>query len=159
MAQIQHKRNIKAQIEIGISQENLVSIIVTEDNIAQLHFEDEHEFEYEGMMYDIVRTEILPDKKTVYYCIADREEANLMADFDKSFEKETNPQKESDTTAQLLAHLLSKVYLLTQNSFIFYCYFPKQLHLPAYPIQYHSPFLQKNFPPPKPIASFIVCAF
>lgn len=149
MAQIQHKRNIKAQIEIGISQDNLLKFVVTQDNISQLHFEDEYEFEYEGMMYDIVRKDSLSEKITVYYCIADMEETNLMADFEKSFEKKAKPQKESENPTQLLVNLLSKVYLLTQHTFMFYCVSPTHQYQLAQIGKYNSPHLYKIFPPPK----------
>jgi len=149
IAQIHHKRTVKAQIEIGVSQENLVKIIVTEDNISQLNFKEEHEFEYKGMMYDIVKKDSVSEKMTVYYCIADVEETNLLADFEKSLKKETKPTGESDNTAQLLVNLLSKVYLLTHHNFSFYHHFPTQQYQLAYTKEYNSPHLHKIFSPPK----------
>lgn len=85
--QVAHRYHIKNQIKKGTFKAELFEIVVTEANVAQLDFEDEHEFEYEGVMYDIVKTDSVDPGTVVYHCLRDMDETELIADFEKLMKK------------------------------------------------------------------------
>ncbi len=81
------RREIVHQIKKGISEKDLTSITVSSKNENQLIWKDHEEFRYKGMMYDIVRVEILDENTKVYHCISDSQETNLIAKYNKELKK------------------------------------------------------------------------
>jgi len=79
---LHHQRNlvrkaVKRQMIAGLDENALVLMKFTEaDSKRLLHWEHAREFEYQGQMYDVVRTETNGD--TVYYrCWLDHQESEL----------------------------------------------------------------------------------
>lgn len=71
------RKEVKRQIIAGKDDSELVLLKFTpEESKTKLRWKHSREFEYQGQMYDIVRT--IPKKDTIsYYCWWDREESGL----------------------------------------------------------------------------------
>lgn len=68
---------VKKQITSGIDPGALVLLEFSKATIqTELHWEDDHEFEYRGHMYDVVKTEAAGDTIR-YWCWPDDEETDL----------------------------------------------------------------------------------
>jgi hypothetical protein len=75
----QAKKEIKRVIKSQVPDSELTLITVTAENQDELYwFEDEKEFKYQDMMYDIVK-KIQKGNVTYYYCIKDTQENGLFA--------------------------------------------------------------------------------
>ncbi len=71
------KKSIKHQINQGISIEELVLIKLSKKDIhTKLNWETFDEFEYQGALYDVVKTKSTSDS-VYYYCWLDNEELVL----------------------------------------------------------------------------------
>lgn len=72
----QVRREVKHQIIAGIDKDELTLLRFTQDELVQLKWKHEKEFEYNGHMYDIVETELKGDT-TYYWCWWDHKETKL----------------------------------------------------------------------------------
>lgn len=71
------KSQVKKQIIAGIEEEELVHLAFTIDESKSiLDWEHENEFEFQGLMYDIVKSEIRGDS-IFYICWLDKVESRL----------------------------------------------------------------------------------
>jgi hypothetical protein len=78
----QVRKEVKRQIIDGIDTKELVLLIFTEEEAnTRLHWEHSKEFEYNGLMYDMVKMEIIGDT-AYYWCWCDHEETKLNKQFD-----------------------------------------------------------------------------
>jgi hypothetical protein len=88
------RREIKRRIKAGVPETELVlfKILDEKPDPAFQHVE-EHEFRYDGKMYDIVRGESHGDT-TWYYCVSDEMETQLFANLEDLVKKDMtgNPQ-------------------------------------------------------------------
>lgn len=73
----QVKKEIKSQIKQGVPQQQLITIILSQSNSNQFKWLDKKEFLYNGVMYDIVKSDRLKDGKQIFYCINDTQETKL----------------------------------------------------------------------------------
>ena len=86
---LQHRKRevrheVKERMLAGLSDQDLVQIKVhRKDAHRLLDWEHEGEFEYEGVMYDIVRRQSTPDS-LVYWCWEDRAETRLNDDLQRA---------------------------------------------------------------------------
>ncbi|MCE2790169.1 MAG: hypothetical protein LW630_09695 [Saprospiraceae bacterium] len=75
---LQRKETRKIAKELiyrGLNESDLVAISIQESG-CMFHWEKEHEFEYDGMLYDIVRTENCAGD-TIVYCWPDHAESRI----------------------------------------------------------------------------------
>lgn len=72
------KREVKASIQAGLQEEELVLLKFGPEELAELEWEDEGEFEFKRQMYDLVRMEQRGDS-TFFWCWWDNEESRLEA--------------------------------------------------------------------------------
>jgi hypothetical protein len=108
---LQHeiRQEIEQQIKAGVPETELVLLKIFEAK-PHLAFQrvEEHEFRYDGKMYDIVRQEAHGDT-TWYYCLADEKETQLFANLDEVVKQDMtgNPQhwKQIDELLRLLGAL------------------------------------------------------
>jgi hypothetical protein len=80
------KREIKRAIFAGIPEDRLESFTMPREKAEQekagFVFIEPHEFTYQGKMYDVVRMVQVEDKLQ-YFCINDKDEERLIAEFGK----------------------------------------------------------------------------
>lgn len=74
-------KEIRSRVRFNLNKDKLALIIVSEaDKDDLLWTEFGKEFEYEGTMYDVVKSEV-KDGKIYFYCINDVKEMQLKANF------------------------------------------------------------------------------
>jgi hypothetical protein len=112
---------IKQQIKAGVPEAELVlfKILEGKPNPAFQRVE-EHEFRYDGKMYDIVR-QVAHGDTSWYYCLCDEKETQLFANLDELVKQDMagNPQhrKQIDELLRLLGALYCSQK--TESLFIF----------------------------------------
>lgn len=111
--QHQIRREIKQEIKKGISEKDLTSITVSSENENELIWKDHEEFSYKGMMYDVVHVEIL-NKTTIYHCISDIQENNLIAQYQNDLQKKQK-NKNRRTNSVKTVKFLQKINPLPQK--------------------------------------------
>jgi hypothetical protein len=97
--------NINAEIHKNIKDELLTLIIIPLEKISQIHWIRKNvEFTHEGKMFDVVRTKTSNGLR-YFYCINDKKEKQLIADYQKKCDQKNKSKK-----------TISKV---SSNSFVF----------------------------------------
>lgn len=77
------RQEIKHQIKAGVPDTELVLLKIVEGKFhPTFQRVEEHEFRYDGKMYDVVRQESHGDT-TWYYCLADEKETQLFANLEE----------------------------------------------------------------------------
>jgi hypothetical protein len=76
------KRTVSEKIEEGLEPKELVTLKFSEEELSELLWEHEREFEYNGQMYDVVEKRIQGDT-IVYICWWDHEETRLKEEMKK----------------------------------------------------------------------------
>ncbi|MBK6994147.1 MAG: hypothetical protein IPH31_04210 [Lewinellaceae bacterium] len=104
------RKQVKRQLIAGLGDDALVLLRFTvSESQTKLRWEHAREFEYQGQMYDVVRTETNGDT-IFFHCWWDREETELNREIKKltasNFEKNPGNQK----TKERLAHFFKSLY-------------------------------------------------
>ncbi len=82
---LQHEihQELKYKIRRGINEKDLSIIIVSSSNDPKIQWTKKgKEFQYKGLMYDVVKKEI-KEGKTYYYCLNDVKEQRLIANYSR----------------------------------------------------------------------------
>jgi hypothetical protein len=86
---IQHKIQIRNSIESGQFDKQLVAF--SENEIRQVNWVDDHEFEWQNEKYDVVKKSSLAHG-VIYFCINDKLEKKLSADLAQAAQKAKTQQ-------------------------------------------------------------------
>lgn len=70
------KREVKRSILAGIPEKDQVVIKLHSSELSSLYWEHETEFEFEGNMYDVIRSTEIGDS-IMYYCFKDHAESTI----------------------------------------------------------------------------------
>lgn len=115
LQQFHIRQEIKQQIKVGVSQDQLALIkipkVLEEQTNATFQRLDEREIRYQGEMYDIVRSEEHGDT-TWYYCIADVKETQLFANLDEIIERDINHNPKREEESRELQRLINTLFLV-----------------------------------------------
>ncbi|MCB0555712.1 MAG: hypothetical protein KDD02_19350 [Phaeodactylibacter sp.] len=145
---LQIRREIKAQIKQGISEKELFKITVAPEHASALSWKKDDEFRYKGIMYDVVRKEIINDSTIIYYCISDRQETALFANLDELVRKGMHSRKDSNKPLENLFNLFSKIFYHTREIAPIDVRLDGLVHCARFD-GYTSPFLRIPSPPPE----------
>ena len=111
----------------------------------RLNWKDENEFEFEGKMYDIVKTEMNNDE-VIVYCIWDKRENELISIYEKHCRNNSARDKiHSSNFSTNTTSLLAIQNELSTPGRIDYVMFLSE----KYANNYHSVFKDSLTPPPK----------
>ena len=77
------RKEMIQRIREGVPESQLVLIKETPTNKKSIKWEDDTEFSFSGIMYDVAKTEIDKNGNTIYYCIKDDLETALVINFRK----------------------------------------------------------------------------
>lgn len=117
----QVRGQVKQMILSGVDKSQLTRFSFSESENEKLLWEDDHEFEYQGQMYDVVEVE-MEDGDYIYWCWHDTEEADISQQLtlltEKAFGNDTQQQQESKRLHEFLNHLffpVSREFLSRQN--------------------------------------------
>lgn len=108
--QYQVRQGIKQQLKQGVPENELTRITITGKNKHQPEWENDKEFRYEGVMYDVVKKEIPDNNTIIYYCITDKAETTLFADLDEEVKKSMHTKNNRNNALKNLYKILSDIY-------------------------------------------------
>ena len=111
------KKEIKKQIINGLDINDLVLLkFSNEETKSKLKWEHGKEFEYNDVMYDIVKTETKNDS-VYYWCWEDTEETELNIKLNNLVEKAAGSDKSSKENLKRLSNFFSSLYFSYKNPF------------------------------------------
>ncbi len=116
----QIRREIKNEIKENLPLSTLARITITPANKEQVFWEHEKEFRYHGIMYDVVRKEVIDNLKTVYYCITDTQETTLFKKLDTLVARNMEGKKGGAKSLQYFFRFLSNLYSFNKENMVFY---------------------------------------
>ncbi|MBE0646285.1 MAG: hypothetical protein IH596_00720 [Bacteroidales bacterium] len=108
------------------------------DSSSDLRWVNEHEFVYQGNLYDVIYTSPRSSKK-VYYCIHDKKEQNLVKAF-----QHANTSKVTQSLLNLIVHNAMPVLSLSAEFEI-----PREVIYPHITIQLCQVSIPPGYPPPR----------
>ena len=88
------RKEMIQRIREGVPESQLVLVKETPTNKKSIKWEDDTEFSFRGIMYDVAKTEIDKNGNTIYYCIKDDLETALVI----NFRKQQNQNKKTKNT-------------------------------------------------------------
>jgi hypothetical protein len=104
------RREIKQQIKAGVPETELVLLKILEGKPnPAFQRVDEHEFRYDGKMYDIVRQKSHGDT-TWYYCLADEKETQLFAHLEELAKRDMSQNSERQQRIERLLSLFALLF-------------------------------------------------
>ncbi|MDZ7289339.1 MAG: hypothetical protein ONB44_07820 [candidate division KSB1 bacterium] len=99
------RREIKQHIKAGVPEAELVLFKICEGKPhPAFQRVEEHEFRYDGQMYDVVRQESHGDT-TWYYCLADEKETQLFANLEELVKRDLGQNAEWQQRVHRLLNL------------------------------------------------------
>lgn len=108
------RREIVHSIKKGVPDSELTTITVSVKNQHELEWKNDEEFRYNQMMYDVVHAEKTSENTTVYYCLSDAQEQQLIAEYTKDQQKNNQQKKRRSSTAKVFK-FLPRINLLPQK--------------------------------------------
>ena len=132
------RQQMKAIIENSPSDDVLAKIVVPLGQESLLEWEHSKEFRYQDRMYDVVRTEVLPDGTQVFHCVADDDETLYLNGYACMLRNGQRHGHSQHAAAQTLLKLLFAVYFPVQVSHHLHAsapaiHFADQMGLPTCP--------------------------
>lgn len=117
--QFKAKQEIKNTIKTKLPVSLLSIITVSEENQTDIKwFEEDKEFLYKNIMYDIVK-KVQKGNITYYYCINDTQEKNLFTDLNEHIEKHLNNDISTNKqTKSVLQKVIKDYFFIVKFSFI-----------------------------------------
>jgi len=135
------KQEVKHEIRKGLSENELTLIVVTSENEKQISWiEQNKEFRYNGSMYDVVKSQTKANK-TYYYCINDKKEEKLIANYARH-------NRRRNKTLLKIRKVLSNKYF-PENFSINTKTNNADIYFTEYQQNYTSIYLETLSPPPK----------
>ncbi len=139
------RHTIKQRIKKGVPEGELVYFEASENFLDAIEWENDHEFRYQGSMYDVVEVHTA-DGKVRYACINDIQEEQLFEQLDLLVQKELEKEakgltlKKNTRLHYLQASLESYITLeeIASNSYSL-----------VRRVAYQSPILDQTSPPPE----------
>ena len=142
------RREVKAMIKQNLPDADLTAITLSPELHHNLTWQDETEFEYHGILYDVVRQKKLDDGSIVYYCLQDAKETDLFTSLADLLDKAVNSRKNCKTPVNNFFSLFTQICLPPVET-TFRPYLRNADINRATQAPYASPFLTISSPPPK----------
>ncbi len=109
------RKAVKTMLIEGISDHELVLLVFHRDEAEhKLRFEEEHEFEYEGQMYDIVKSRQLNDS-LYFWCWPDAKETALNKHFEEQWQMAWGSSAQRRKTETTLQSWIGLRYVLPES--------------------------------------------
>ncbi|MES2837354.1 MAG: hypothetical protein V4667_07515 [Bacteroidota bacterium] len=152
VTQFQIKKEVKRKLKAGVDKQKLHTIVVPKSWLSQNNKDfktiHEREFEYKGVMYDVV-TKTEKDDLIYFKCISDKEETKLFAQLDEHIKNHVSAFPQTKNKNQKLYKKIAKDYFppsVKQNLVSFVVITKKQI-LFSEPL--NSQFTKVSTPPPE----------
>ena len=152
--QQQIRREIKSRIKAGVSEDELVLLKFPtywrEVETFQCQFIKDHEFRYNGTMYDIVR-QVTRGDSTWYYCLTDEKETFLFAQLDELVKRDMNNNTERNQQRENLLRLLHTFFCNQPEDPLFISVW-EDYKLPRYIFNLNTWYNTPQTPPPQSVS-------
>ncbi|MCB0445850.1 MAG: hypothetical protein KDC68_09415 [Gelidibacter sp.] len=102
------KRELISFLKTGVADAQLTLIKITSKNKKDLYWKEAHEFKYKGEMYDVVKTEKKDANTTIYYCITDSKERQLLTDLENQTDKNKTSKNSKINTSKVVIKIIPK---------------------------------------------------
>jgi hypothetical protein len=112
------KMEMRDKIRATIPLEECTKLALSDSESDKLEWEEEDEFSFKGELYDVIYREKTMDG-SVFYCIKDTKENDLVRDLIRLNEKENDPLSQKNKT-------LKKIIWFFQNIALTYKVFPQE---------------------------------
>ena len=147
--QYQVKREIKQRIKKDVPTEELTTIVLTQQNSHEFDWEHEREFRYKGVMYDVVKKEIVNKTTTLLFCVTDKQETILFAKINEEVTKNMDTKNNGSHPLKNVFKLLSNIYFPHEEINFHLDVFQIKKSLTSYSCYYQIPFIDIANPPPE----------
>ena len=143
----QVRTEVKLQLLDELGEHDLVVLSFTPEEANNLYWEHDNEFEFEGKMYDVVKTH-LEEGFVTYVCWPDHKESHLNKLLDQlASSANQQDQNQNDGNQQLLTFLRSLYYSTIQH--VAFCHQNLRTGIPPYAVHYSEIYSDKVSPPPR----------
>ncbi|MCB0795822.1 MAG: hypothetical protein KDB88_13900 [Flavobacteriales bacterium] len=95
--QMQLRKEVKQRIKIGLSEEELTTIVIATGEEGRLDWKNDHEFIYEGELFDLVRSETIADGTVIHHALPDHQEHDLITRYLANLKKDKNSKNRRGT--------------------------------------------------------------
>lgn len=102
------KRELISLLKTGVADAQLTTIKITSKNKKDIHWKEAHEFKYKGEMYDVVKTEKKDANTTIYYCITDSVERQLLTDLENQTDQNKTTKSSKINTTKGIVKIIPK---------------------------------------------------
>lgn len=141
------RENIKREIQRGIPDEKLVELRFSQEDARQyLRWEHEREFEFQGLMFDVVSTKTEGDT-LIYRCFWDEAESEINRQLEELTNKGLAKDPENKQMQLRLLDFLKSLYCYPAQNFFAYA-LPRHGWIGYYRCYYLSPHPFLIPPPP-----------
>jgi hypothetical protein len=142
------RHEIKQFIKQGVPENELTLITVTSENENQLEWQRNNEFRYKGIMYDIVKKEIVNETTKIFYCVTDTQETKLFVNLEEQVKKNMDTKNNGNNPVKIMFKLMSNMYPHPKKE-DWVLFQPKFIIKYEYIFHYSSPGLVIISPPPE----------
>ncbi len=141
------RKEMKRAIKAGLNEKELHHFELSTHEYDQLNWHDQHEFEWKGVMYDIVRSKTI--RGTIHIsCVNDKQESMLFAHLNDHIDRFSDVEKEGKTSSKLLLKLL-KIQALPIETWSTQIITFKALHYKTLLLLNTSRWVISSFQPPE----------
>jgi len=147
--QYQVKREIKQRIKKDVPTEELTAIVLTQQNSNEFDWEHEREFRYKGVMYDVVKKEIVNKTTTLLFCVTDKQETILFAKLNEEANKNMESKNNGNNPLKNVFKLLSNIYLPVNKTLQYLEKNNIKAEFTTFSFYYKIPFIAISNPPPE----------
>lgn len=128
---------------------NKISVIsISVENNKYLVWNDKNEFKYNGLMYDVIKKEILSNGTVKYYCLIDKDENNLNNKITNFVNNNLDSQSKTNDISKILVKLFAVNYISAKKIEFVFCNNLQKINLFTTEF-YTSLKLDLQSPPPK----------
>lgn len=147
----QTKKKVKKLIVSGLDKNQLVQLKFSNKEIkTKLMWEHSKEFEYRGVMYDVVESNSHGDS-TYYWCWEDTRETELNIILNRLASNAVDANKKVNDNLKLLSSLLSSLYYSQTNQFDLNESNKSNRFIYIFIANCSSLYFSPLLPPPKPV--------
>lgn len=143
------KRDIKTKIKQGVPENELYTFVLTDDNQHEFEWEHSKEFEYKGLMYDVVYKTNNPDGSVTLQCVSDVQETQLFKNLENYLSSSILSSHNGKHPIVEFHLFLSHLFLENNPMVLPYLSVDPSPYFPSYLNFYNSSFSSKLLDPPR----------
>ncbi len=143
------RKNVNEKIHENLPGSEIIQIKYTADIRSKIQWKGENEFLLEEQMYDIISQDTGKDGQKIFYCLIDKEEKQLMDDFDFQVQSNTDTKTSGNHSANIL-EIYSLDYLKPEKSV--FSNFPVNLEYLSFKGNFYLSLSPENLSPPPEIS-------